>query len=121
MFLSGGNGNVTYAERCYDIKYEEKGLKMPGNSHGDNNPSEKRFEKMIKEGASLCEVSECYDDHKCKGELTGKDLKNFYKSIAFESGSEDQQKCIKHRGNLPDGGQKALQAYEIKDCALKDY
>lgn len=112
----------TYAEKCYDIKYEEDGLKMPGTSHGDNNPSEKQLKEMIfEESATLCEIAHCVDNAECKGELDGKQLKDFYNQIAFESGSEDQQDCIKHRADLPDDGRNALQAYEIMDCAVEDY
>ena len=122
MFLVGvsNSGNVTYGDKCYDVKYED-GKKMPGTHHDDNSPSEQELKSMIKGNASLCELAFCYDNDECKGELTGKELKQFYNSIAFETGSDDQQDCLHHRGNLPDGGQKAMQAYEIFDCAVKNY
>ena len=120
--LMVGNSNVYAEKECYDIKYEDDEMKMPGTSHGDNKPSEKKAMDMIfKQDATLCEVAFCYDNNECTGELTGHDLKNFYKSVAFESGSEDQQKCLEYRGQLPDHGEPALQLYEIYDCAVDNY
>lgn len=116
-----GLSNNTHAEKCYDIKYED-GKKMPGKSHDDNDPSEKELKSLLfDKNASLCDVAFCYDNDECEGELTGKELKNFKTSVAYMGSSDDQQDCLDHRGNLPDGGQKAMQAYEIFDCAVQNY
>lgn len=122
VLLIGLSSNTyTYAEKCEDIKYDGDPLKMPGKDHDDNNPSEKKFEKMVFGSATLCEIAFCYDNDECKGELDSSDHDDFQTTIAYEGASEDQQDCLKYRYNLPDGGEKALQAYELYDCAVGNY
>ena len=110
------------AEKCYDIKYEEDGKKMPGKNHDDNSPSEKEFKDLVfDESATLCEVAYCYDNHECKGELEEHERDEFEDSIAYMASSEEQQECLDDRYDLPDGGSEALQAYELFDCAVLNY
>ena len=113
--------SVASGEKCEDIKYED-GLEMPGENHGDNNPSEDHFKDMLfDENATLCEVAWCHDNHACKGELKEHERDEFVETIAYQGSSEEQQECLDDRYNLKDGGQEALQSYEVFDCAVDNY
>lgn len=117
-----GNSNNVYAEKCEDIKHEgDDALKWGAEKHGDNEASESKFNKMWEGSATICEVSKCYDHVQCEGEISEGEWKEFKESIVYVGTTEDVQDCLDHRFKLPDHGDKELQAYEIKDCALNNY
>ena len=113
-----GFGISIFAESCEDIKGEKK---MPGTNHDDNTPSESKFKKMVWGKSTICEVAYCYDNDECKGELDSSDYHSFKTTFVYMGSSEDQQDCLDYRYHLPDGGEKALQAYEVFDCAVGNY
>lgn len=119
--VSGVATSNTEGAKCEDIKYEGDPLKMPGKNHDDNNPSEKKFEKKVFGDATLCEVAFCHDNHECKGELKEHERDEVEDTIMWMSGSEEQIDCLEERYDLPDGGQEALQSYEVFDCAVGNY
>ena len=115
-----GSVGVPYvsAEKCEDVKGT---MKWGSTDHKDNNPSESKFEKMIFGKATICEVAKCYDHDECKGTIKSDDWKDFKESFVYVGTTDDVQDCLDYRFKLPDDCDKALQAYEIKDCALGDY
>ena len=115
MFYGHAFGDT---EKCKDIKGEKK---MPGTNHDDNTPSESKFKKMVWGKSTICEVAYCYDNDECKGELDSSDYHSFKTTFVYMGSSEDQQDCLDYRYHLPDGGEKALQAYEVFDCAVGNY
>ena len=115
MTISGASG-----EQCEDIKGTEK---WSSEGHGDNNPSTKKFDKMIfEEDATTCEVAEAIDLMKAKGEIEDHQWDEFKETFVYQGTSEDVQDCFKHRFNLPDDdGDKRLAGYEIQKCATGSY
>jgi hypothetical protein len=116
-----------YAEECEDITGEES---WGSESHGDNSPSEKKFDKLIfgdKNGegqGTACEVAECIDHMECKGEIEDHEWDEFKEmSLIYPDGiSEKQADCIEDRFNLPDDdGNKHLADYELQKCMTGDY
>lgn len=123
LFLIMVNSSSNYTEaktvKCEDVKGV---MKWKPTDHDDNNPSEKKFEKMIfKENATTCEVAKAYDHDIVKGTIEKEDWKEFKISFVYEGTSEDVQDCLDYRYKLPDDGKPALQAYEILDCAVGNY
>ena len=111
------NVNV-HAVKCEDIKYEGKdALKWGDTAHGDNTPSETKFDKMVEGSATICEVSKCYDHDECKGEITRGEWKDFRESIVYVGTSDDVDECLDKRMDL--GGE--LKDYEIHHCAVGSY
>ena len=118
VFLTIHGSNNASAEKCEDVKGT---MKWGSESHGDNDASESKFNKMVEGKATICEVSKCYDHVECKGEISEGEWKDFKESFVYVGTTDDVQDCLDHRYKLPDHGEKELQAYEIKDCALGDY
>ena len=105
-------------QKCEDIKYQgNKALKWDDQPDQHNEPSEKKFDSMIKNGASACEVSKCYDHNKCDGEITRAEYKEFKESVVYMGTSDEVDKCFDKRMDL--GGE--LKAYELHHCQLGTY
>jgi hypothetical protein len=103
-----------------DDPNDRKDCKETGTSHGDNTPSEKRFKEFWNK--DICKLSDCIDDMNCAGEIRGqKQMDKYMESVAWNSSDVDMKGCQLIRFDLPDHGSKALQAYEIKDCAQGNY
>jgi hypothetical protein len=109
---------VVFAEEreCEDIKGE---MDWTSEGHDDNEASEKHFDKMIEGSSTICEVAKAVDHEKADGEIT--DWTDFKETFTYQGTSEEVQECLKERFDLPDDGRKALQGYEIQDCATGDY
>jgi hypothetical protein len=114
--VAGGLVNV-YGEKCEDIKGTES---WSSEGHGDNSPSESKFNKMLKDDSvSICELAEDIDHMKVKGSVD--DWSDFKQTTVYMGSSENVQDCLKDRFDLPDDGHKELQSYEIQKCATGDY
>lgn len=106
------NNNAS-AEKCEDIKGTEK---WGSESHGDNNPSEKKFFKMLKdESVTICELAKAIDHMEVKG--TVKDWSDFKDSTVYLGTTEKVQDCLDDRHDLGN----SLADYEIQKCATGDY
>jgi hypothetical protein len=117
VFFMPSHSHVN-AVKCEDIKYEGKdALKWGDTAHGDNTPSESKFNKMVEGSASICEVAKCYDHDECKGEITKGEWKDFRESIVYVGTSDDVDECLDKRMDL--GGE--LKDYEIHHCAVGSY
>lgn len=104
-----------------------------GTNHGDNNPSEKKFFKDIKE-KNVCEVARDIDrmilegsieeDSKCDWECFSA-LPVFKEKPAelTEDGFIEIKGCMveRHDDFPKDNGDSHLAAYEIRNCAFGDY
>lgn len=111
------HGNFALAEKCEDIKGVEK---WNPEGHDDNSPSSSKFKKMLNdETVTICELAKSIDHMEVKGSV--KDWSDFKETTVFMSTTEKVQDCLKDRYDLPDDGDKALQAYEIQKCATGDY
>ena len=106
------------AEECEDIKGKES---WGSESHGDNSPSEKKFEKMLEDDSvGICEVAEAVDHMEAKGSVD--DWSDFKETTVYMGSSENVQDCLKDRFDLPDDdGDSHLADYEIQKCATGDY
>lgn len=112
-------GLVVYGESCEDIKGEEK---WDGEGHGDNNPSENKFDEMIfEDDATTCEVAEAIDHMEIEGEIKQHEWDEFEDTFVYMGTSEEVQECFEERFDLPDDGKKHLAGYEIKDCSVGKY
>ena len=106
------------AIKCEDIKHsDDDAMKWGGESHGDNTPSESKFNKMVEGKATICEVAKCYDHDECKGEISKGEWKEFKESFVYVGTTEDVNECLDHRMDL--GGE--LKDYEIHHCAVGSY
>jgi hypothetical protein len=109
--------HYSYAEKCEDIKGKES---WSPEGHGDNSPSEKKFKSMLNDDSvTICEMAEAIDHMKVKGSVG--DWSDFEQTTVYQGTSEKVQDCLKDRFDLPDDGEKELQAYEIQKCATGDY
>ena len=108
----------SYAEKCEDITGTEK---WSSEGHGDNNPSEKKFEKMLNDDSvGICELAKAVDHMEVKGSVH--DWSEFKETTVFLGTTEKVQDCLKDRFELPDDdGDEHLADYEIQKCALGDY
>jgi hypothetical protein len=109
---------TAYAESCEDIKGKES---WGSESHGDNSPSEKKFEKMLNDDSvTICELAESIDHMEVKGSVH--DWTDFEETTVFLSTTDKVQDCLKDRFELPDDdGDEHLADYEIQKCATGDY
>lgn len=106
-------------EECEDIKGEES---WGSESHGDNNPSENKFDEMIfEDDATTCEVAEAIDHMEIEGEIKEHEWDEFEETFTYQATSEEVQECFKDRFDLPDDGKKHLAGYEILDCSVGKY
>ena len=113
------SGNNVSAVKCEDIKGVEKWDDQPSQH---NEPSEKKFRSLVFEKEGLpCEISECYDHNKCTGTIEEGEWKKFTQTAAYMGTTEEVQDCFKDRYDLPDNGDKALQAYEYHHCQIGSY
>lgn len=113
------NGNTVYADKveCEDIKGETD---WGSESHDDNNPSEKKFFKVLEE-KTFCEVNEMIDHEEVEGEIkedTKHDLDWLKGTIYYQSVDEEVQECIDDAyKNSPDGdGDDNTADYEMLEC-----
>ncbi|WP_411753286.1 hypothetical protein [Serratia sp. (in: enterobacteria)] len=106
------------AEKCEDITGVEK---WGSESHGDNNPSEKKFEKMLNdESVGICKLAQAIDHMEVTGSVD--DWSDFKETTVFMGTTEKVQDCLKDRYELPDDdGDEHLADYEIQKCATGDY
>jgi hypothetical protein len=116
LIMPSGVSNVQ-GEKCEDIKGTES---WSSEGHGDNSPSESKFNKMLKDDSvTICELAEDIDHMKVKGSVD--DWSDFKQTTVYMGSSENVQDCLKDRFDLPDDGHKELQSYEIQKCATGDY
>ncbi len=110
--------NNVSAEKCEDITGTEK---WDPEGHGDNNPSEKKFKKMLNDDSvGICELAEAIDHMEVTGSV--KDWSDFEETTVYMGTSEEVQECLEDRHDLPDDdGDKHLADYEIQKCATGDY
>lgn len=114
-----GSIPMVTAVTCEDIKGKEK---WGGESHGDNSPSENKFDEMVfEENATTCEVAEAIDKMEIKGEIKHHEWDEFQETFVYASTSEEVQECFEDRFDLPDDGKKHLADYEIQKCATDSY
>ena len=104
--------NSAHAERN-DDGY----CKTSGTSHGDNTPSEKKFKEYLNK--DICQLADCIDDMRCKGEI--RNIDSFKDTKSWNTSNILMKGCMIDRYDLPDKGHSALQAYEIQRCATGDY
>lgn len=114
-FLSNG---IVYAEKCEDITGVEK---WSSEGHGDNNPSENKFEKMLEDDSvGICELAKAVDHMEVKGSVH--DWSDFKETTVYMGTTEKVQDCLRDRYELPDDdGDEHLADYEIQKCATGDY
>lgn len=115
LILVTGISNSAYAEKCKDIKYEDKALKWDSEGHGDNSPSKKDFYNDMNEN-TFCEQARGIDHMDYKGAIredTKHDWAWFKTTLVYESASEDTQKKLRDLYELPDNGKMNLEAYEF--------
>ena len=123
--MSIAGTGITYAE-----KDECKGV---GENHDDNNPSEKRFFKILQE-KTLCDVVDEIDGMKAEGSIeedTKHDWDWFINTRVFqekpeelsEEGFENFKICAHERYHeFPESnGDFHLAEYEIDNCGRGDY
>jgi hypothetical protein len=105
--------HYSYAEKCEDIKGVES---WGSESHGDNNPSEKKFKSMLNDDSvGICELAKAIDHMKAKG--TVKDWSDFKETTVYLGTTDKVQDCLEDRMDLGD----SLADYEIQKCATGDY
>lgn len=111
-------GNSVSAEKCEDITGTEK---WSSEGHGDNNPSENKFEKMLNDDSvGICELAKAVDHMEVKGSV--KDWSDFKETTVFMGTTEEVQDCLRDRYELPDDdGDEHLADYEIQKCATGNY
>lgn len=106
------------AVKCEDIKHtDDEVMKWGGESHGDNNPSESKFNKLVEGKGTICEIAKCYDHDECKGEIEKHEYKEFKESIAYIGTTEEVNDCLDKRMDLGN----ELKDYEIHHCAVGSY
>ena len=112
------SNQIVLAEKCEDITGESS---WGSESHGDNSPSEKKFEKMLNDDSvGICELAEAIDHMEVKGSVD--DWSDFKETTVFLGTTEKVQDCLKDRFELPDDdGDEHLADYEIQKCATGDY
>ena len=83
---------------------------LPGTSHGDNSPSEKKGEKMVEAGASACEIAKSCDAMKISIDIEKDELHdtNVYQ-LASGNEQDDMDNAVKE-GHGADG----LYCYELE-------
>ncbi len=119
LFSLGLSINSAFGESCEDIKGEEK---WDSEGHGDNSPSENKFDEMIfEDDATTCEVAEAIDHMEIEGEIKESEWDEFEESFVYQATSEQVQECFEDRFDLPDDGDKHLAGYEIQKCATGSY
>ena len=98
---AGLKSNTTYAD-----------CKMPGNNHDDNSPSEKKGEKMIEAGASVCEIAKKCDTMSISIDIDSK--KELHETVMYQNASNHVQKELDNA--MKEGhGHDGLYCYEIED------
>lgn len=117
ILLVSGNSNVTYAVECEDIKGE---MDWGSEDHDDNNPSEKKFYKVLEE-KTFCEVNKMIDHEEVEGEIkedTKHDIDWLRNTIYYQSVDEEVQDCIDDAYfDSPDGdGDDNAADYEMLEC-----
>lgn len=120
LTVSVGGIATARGESCEDIKGEEE---WGSESHGDNSPSENKFDEMVfEDDKTTCEVAEAIDHMEIKGEIKEHEMDEFRETFTYQATSEEVQECFEDRYDLPDDdGDKHLADYEIKDCSVGNY
>lgn len=111
------NNNYAYSVKCEDIKGVEK---WDPEGHDDNNPSEKKFLKVLEE-KTFCEVNEMIDHEEIEGEIqedTKHDLDWLKGTIYYQSVDEEAQECIDdaYEDSPDDNGKDNAADYELLEC-----
>jgi hypothetical protein len=99
VMARGENGN----ENC----------KLPGKNHGDNKPSEKKADKLIREGAEVCELAQKCDSMEIDVKIKDKTelhKENFYQNAPDKVKKElDESATHGHGHDNPN-----LKCYEVE-------
>jgi hypothetical protein len=85
---------------------------MPGNSHGDNSPSEKQGWKMINGGATACDIAKACDAMKIDVYIKSED--KLHNTVFYQDASSHVQKELDEY--MKDGnGHHGIVCYEIEE------
>jgi hypothetical protein len=85
---------------------------MPGNSHGDNSPSEKKGWKMINGGASACDIAQACDAMKIDVYIKSED--RLHDTAFYQQASSHVQDELDEY--MKDGnGHHGIVCYEIEE------